>query len=247
MKIDVLTLFPGMIEEPLKHSIVGRACSNGTITIKVHDIRDYATDKHRTVDDIPFGGGAGMVLMAEPLYKAIKAIDPDNRAKKILTDASGYKFDQVSAKKLMLEEWLFIICGHYKGVDERIRQLFDLVEYSVGDYVLTGGEIPALTIIDSVSRLVPGVIKEISSAQSDSFFEGLLGYPEYTQPREFMDLPVPAVLTGGNHEKINNWRLSQSLKKTAARRPDLLENRELDELEMKLLNMEDEDVKSCRK
>ena len=164
MRIDVLTLFPEMIAEPLKHSIMGRAVKNGVMDIQTHNIRDYSTDKHHTVDDTPFGGGSGMVMKSEPLYNAIKAIDPDDKAMKILTDASGYKFDQTTAKKLMLEDWLLIICGHYKGVDERIKELFDLYELSIGDYVLTGGEIPALTIIDAVGRLVPGVIKEISSA-----------------------------------------------------------------------------------
>jgi len=239
-----LTLFPEMITQPLNHSIIGRAVKNGVMNIQAHNIRDYAVDKHHTVDDKPFGGGTGMVMKSEPLYNAIKAIDPDNKAKKILTDASGYKFDQTAAKELMLEDWLLIICGRYKGVDERIKELFDLYELSVGDYVLTGGEIPALTIIDAVGRLVPGVIKEISSAQSDSYFEGLLGYPEYTQPREFMGHFVPEVLTGGNHKHIKRWRLEQSLKKTQTRRPDLLANRELDDEEKILLNLEDKDVEN---
>lgn len=244
MRIDILTLFPEMIKGPLEHSIMGRACANGIMEMYVHNIRDYTTDKHHITDDTPYGGGSGMIMMSEPIYDAIKAIDPDNRSKKILTDASGCQFDQIMAKKMMLEDWLLIICGHYKGVDERIKQLFDIHELSIGDYVLTGGEIPALVIIDAVARLVPGVIKEISSAQTDSFFEGLLGYPEYTQPREFMGLAVPEVLTSGNHELIRKWRLEKSLKKTLARRPDLLENREFDDEEKELLNLEDKDVKS---
>jgi len=244
MRIDILTLFPEMVKVPLAHSIVGRACDSGVMDIHMHNIRDYTADKHRTVDDAPFGGGSGMVMKSEPLYNAIKSIDPDNKAKKILTDASGGRFDQVVAKKLILEDWLLIICGHYKGVDERIKQLYDLYELSIGDYVLTGGEIPAMVIIDAVARLVPGAIKEISSAESDSYFDGLLGYPEYTQPREFMEMSVPEVLTSGNHELIKRWRLQKSLKKTLARRPDLLENRKLDDEEKELLYMEDNDVKS---
>ncbi len=244
MRIDVLSLFPDMITGPLEQSIIGRAVENGIIDLHTHDIRDYATDKHRVVDDTPFGGGAGMVMMVEPLFNAIKAIDPDNKARKIITDASGEKFDQVSAKKLMVEDWLLIICGHYKGVDERIKELFDITEISVGDYVLTGGELPALIIIDSVARLVPGVIKEIDSAQSDAFFEGLLGYPEYTQPREFMGHKVPDELLNGNHERIRQWRLAQSLLRTRSRRPDLLKNKDLDDDEIKLLNLEDRDVKN---
>jgi len=244
MRIDVLSLFPEMITGPLNQSIIGRAIEKGIIDLHAHDIRDYTTDRHRMVDDTPFGGGAGMVMMIEPLYNAIKAIDPDNKARKVITDASGEKFDQTSAKKMMVEDWLIIICGHYKGVDERIKELFDITEISVGDYVLTGGELPALIIIDAVTRLVPGVIKEIDSAQSDAFFEGLLGYPEYTQPREFQGFKVPDVLLNGNHEQIRQWRLAQSLKRTRSRRPDLLENKDLDEEEIKLLNLEDRDVKN---
>ncbi len=244
MRIDVLTLFPEMVSEPLKHSLIGRAIANGIIEFHAHDIRDYATDKHRMVDDTPFGGGAGMVMMVEPLYRAFKAIDPDDESRKIITDASGQRFDQDTAKHLMVEDWLMIICGHYKGVDERIKGLFEMTEISIGDYVLTGGEFPALVIIDAVTRLVPGVIKEIDSAQSDAFFEGLLGYPEYTQPRDFMGHSVPEVLVQGNHERIRQWRLKKSLQRTKENRPDLLENKELDEEEIKLLSLEDRDVKN---
>jgi tRNA (guanine37-N1)-methyltransferase len=244
MKIDVLTLFPDMITGPMRQSLIGRACDKGLIDLKAHNIRDYTTDKHHVVDDLPYGGGTGMVMMVEPLYKAIKAIDPENRAYKIIMDASGDIFDQTSAKKLMLKDWLLIVCGHYKGVDERIKSLFEFAEISVGDYVLTGGEIPALAVIDAVARLLPGVIKEIDSAQSDSYFNGLLGYPEYTRPNNFMGIAVPEVLAGGNHEQIRKWRLGQSLKRTAARRPDLLLNRQLDDEEKMLLSLEDKDVES---
>jgi tRNA (guanine37-N1)-methyltransferase len=244
MKIDVLTLFPDMISAPLKCSILGRACDNGLIDLQVHNIRDYTTDKHHVVDDLPYGGGAGMVMMVEPLFKAIKTIDPQNKARKILTDASGQTFNQTVAKTLMLEQWLLIVCGHYKGVDERIKTLFDFTEISIGDYVLTGGEFPALVIIDAVARLLPGVIKEIDSAQSDSYFNGLLGYPEYTRPNEFEGLAVPDVLTGGNHEQIRKWRLRQSLKRTVSRRPDLLTDRQLDDEEKMLLSLEDKDVEN---
>ena len=247
MRIDVLTLFPEMIDEPLSRSIIGRARDKKIIDLRVHDIRNWATDKHRVVDDTPFGGGAGMVMKVEPLHTAIKEIDPEGQAKIILTDASGERFNQTAAKKLMAEDWLIIICGHYKGIDERLKELFDIIEISIGDYVLTGGEFPALVIIDAVARLVPGVIKDIDSAQSDSYFEGLLGYPEYTQPREFMGREVPEVLTGGNHEQIRRWRLRQALQKTQARRPDLLQDKELDDEEKMLLGLEDKDAKNDRK
>lgn len=244
MRIDVLTLFPGMITEPLKHSLIGRAQDKGVIDIRAHNIRDYTTDKHHVVDDLPYGGGTGMVMMVEPLYKAIKSIDPEDKSYKIIMDASGCLFNQNTAKQLMVKEWLLIVCGHYKGVDERIKKLFTFVELSIGDYVLTGGEIPALAIIDAVVRLFPGVIKEIDSAQSDSYFNGLLGYPEYTRPNSFMGMAVPEVLASGNHEQIRKWRLGQSLKRTVARRPDLLHDRQLDDEEKMLLSLEDKDVES---
>jgi tRNA (guanine37-N1)-methyltransferase len=244
MKIDVLTLFPEMITGPMQQSLLGRASAKGLIELRAHNIRDYTTDKHHVVDDLPYGGGAGMVMMVEPLYKAIRAIDPENKAKKIIMDASGDVFNQTTAKKLMLEDWLLIVCGHYKGVDERIKALFEFTEISVGDYVLTGGEIPALAVIDAVARLLPGVIKEIDSAQSDSYFNGLLGYPEFTRPNEFMGIAVPEVLASGNHEQIRKWRLAQSLKRTAARRPDLLLNRQLDDEEKMILSLEDKNVES---
>lgn len=247
MRIDVLTLFPAMIDGPLNQSIIKKAREKKLIDLRVHDIRGWATNKHQVVDDTPFGGGAGMVMKVEPLYKAIRAIDPENKAKKILTDASGDRFSQTTAKKLMVEQWLLIICGHYKGVDERLKSLFDLAEISIGDYVLTGGEFPALVIIDAVARLVPGIIKDIDSAQTDSYFEGLLGCPEYTQPREFMGLEVPEVLIGGNHEEIRRWRLRQSLIKTLARRPDLLNDRELDDEEKTFLSLEDKHAEDDRK
>jgi tRNA (guanine37-N1)-methyltransferase len=244
MRIDILTLFPEMMTGPLEQSLIGRAREKGLIEIRIFNIRDYTTDKHHVVDDIPYGGGAGMVMMVEPLYKAIKAIDPDNEAFKIIMDASGDVFNQTWAKKLMLKDRLLIVCGHYKGVDERIKSLFDFTEISIGDYVLTGGEIPAMAIIDAVARLLPGVIKEIDSAQSDSYFNGLLGYPEYTRPNSFMGIAVPEVLAGGNHEQIRKWRLEQSLKRTAVRRPDLLLDRQLDDEEKMLLSLEDKDVES---
>ncbi|NLI17126.1 MAG: tRNA (guanosine(37)-N1)-methyltransferase TrmD [candidate division Zixibacteria bacterium] len=244
MRIDILTLFPDMIKEPLKHSLIGRAQDKGILDIRTYNIRDYATDRHHVVDDIPYGGGAGMVMMVEPLYKAIKSIDPDNQSYKIIMDASGELFNQNTAKQLMVKEWLLIVCGHYKGVDERIKSLFKFAEISIGDYVLTGGEIPALAVVDAVARLFPGVIKEIDSAQTDSYFNGLLGYPEYTRPSNFLGMAVPEILTGGNHEQIRKWRLRQSLKRTAARRPDLLLNRQLDDEEKMLLSLEDKDVES---
>jgi len=244
MKIDVLTIFPEMITDTFRHSLIGKAVAAGLLNIQAHDIRKYAPDKHRTVDDTPYGGGTGMVMMVEPLYRAIKAIDPDNRSRKLIMDASGWPFSQKIAKELMLEEWLLIICGHYKGIDERIKQLFEMTEISIGDYVLSGGEIPALVVIDAVCRLVPGVIKEVDSAMSDSYFNGLLGWPEYTRPREFQGISVPDILISGDHEKIRKWRLGQSLNKTKKRRPDLLAACRQDSEISEILDAEDEHVEN---
>lgn len=234
-----MTIFPEMITGTFRHSLIGKAIASGLINIQAHDIRVYANDRHRTVDDMPYGGGPGMVMMVEPLYRAIKAIDPDNRSRKLIMDASGWPFSQKTAKELMLEDWLLIICGHYKGIDERIKQLFEMTEISIGDYVLSGGEIPALVVIDAVCRLVPGVIKEVDSAMSDSYFNGLLGWPEYTRPREFQGLAVPDILISGDHEKIRKWRLAQSLARTKNRRPDLLAACKQDSEISEILDSED--------
>ncbi len=239
-----MTIFPEIITGTFRHSLIGKAVASGLINIQAHDIRAYAADKHRTVDDTPYGGGPGMVMMVEPLYRAIKAIDPENRSRKLIMDASGWPFTQTTAKELMLEEWLMIICGHYKGIDERIKRLFDMTEISIGDYVLSGGEIPAMVVIDSVCRLIPGVIKEVDSAMTDSYFNCLLGWPEYTRPREFQGMVVPEILLSGDHEKIRKWRLGQSLKRTKERRPDLLETARQDWEIGEILDSEDKNAEN---
>ncbi|HVP37476.1 MAG TPA: tRNA (guanosine(37)-N1)-methyltransferase TrmD [Terriglobales bacterium] len=243
MQIDILTIFPNFFTSPLNEGLVKKAKESKLIDIKVTDIRDFTRDKHKSVDDTPFGGGAGMVMMVEPLASALDSIlsgtpAPGNGDKYsiILTSAQGSRFDQEKAKELAQRKRLIIICGHYKGVDERIKLLYNLEELSIGDYVLTGGEIPALVIMDSVIRLIPGFIGNFQSAESDSFYEGLLGYPEYTRPAEFKGLKVPEVLLSGNHEKIRLWRRKEALKKTLEQRPEFLNNIELSKEDRKLLS-----------
>jgi len=238
MHIDILTIFPNFFLSPLNESLIKKAQTNGLIQIKLMDIRDFTKDKHRSVDDTPFGGGAGMVMMVEPLFLALDSIaSPEEKDYHIiLTSAQGKKFDQEKAFELSQKEHLIIICGHYKGIDERIKSLYDLEELSIGDYVLTGGELPALVILDSLVRLIPGFLGNFQSAETDSFYEGLLGYPEYTRPAEFKDLKVPEVLLSGNHEKIRLWRKKEALKKTLEQRLDLLEKKILSPEEKKLLS-----------
>ncbi len=196
------------------------------LRLRVHNIREFAEDKHKTVDDAPFGGGGGMVMKLEPLCRALDSIrDQDEerfRSTIILTTPQGEKFSQRKAQELSLKDGLIIICGHYKGTDDRLKMLYPVEEVSVGDYVLTGGEIPALVVIDAVARLLPGVLGDFESAQTDSFFEGILGPPVYTRPAEFRGLGVPEVLLSGDHEQIKMWRRKQALKRTLHRRPDLL-------------------------
>lgn len=196
------------------------------LRLRVHNIREFAEDKHKTVDDAPFGGGGGMVMKLEPLCRALDSIrDQDEerfRSTIILTTPQGEKFSQRKAQELSLKDGLIIICGHYKGTDDRLKMLYPVEEVSVGDYVLTGGEIPALVVIDAVARLLPGVLGDFESAQTDSFFEGILGPPVYTRPAEFRGLGVPEVLLSGDHEEIKMWRRKQALKRTLHRRPDLL-------------------------
>lgn len=232
MRIDVLSLFPDMFKPTLGQSIVGRAQDDGFLDIHVTDFRHFTTDKHNHVDDAPFGGGAGMLLQAQPIFDAMAAIDEESqkencpKGRVILMDPAGRKFDQDYAQELAQEEHLTFICGHYEGYDERIRQLIT-DEASLGDYVLTGGELAAMVMIDATVRFVPGVLGNMSSSMGDSFSNGLLEYPQYTRPAEFRGMKVPEVLTSGNHERIRQWRMYQSLKRTWERRPDLIEQAKL--------------------
>ena len=231
MRIDILSLFPDMFQATLGESIIGRAQEDGFLDINVTDFRNYTTDKHNHVDDAPFGGGAGMLLQAQPIYDAMDAIDKEiegkyQRGRVILMDPAGRKFDQKYAQELSQEEHLTFICGHYEGYDERIRNLVT-DEASLGDYVLTGGELAAMVMIDATVRFVPGVLGNQASPMGDSFSNGLLEYPQYTRPADFRGMKVPEVLTSGNHQKIKEWRMKESLRRTLERRPDLLESANL--------------------
>lgn len=220
MKIDVLTLFPDMFNNIFSESIIKRALDNNLVEINIHNIRDYSKDPHKKVDDTPYGGGAGMVLMCQPIFDAVKALRRDN-SKVILLTPSGKLYKQSIALDLSKEKHLILICGHYEGFDERIKTICDL-ELSIGDYILTGGEIPAMVIIDSITRLIDGVIRK-ESYENESFTDNLLDYPTYTKPRVYEGLSVPDVLVNGNHEKINKWRREQQIEMTKKNRPDLLE------------------------
>ncbi len=220
MKIDILTLFPKMFDGFLTESIIGRAIQSKQVTINIHNIRDYSTDKHKKVDDYGYGGGAGMVLMPEPIFLAVDDIKTDDSTIILLTP-QGVKYNQKEAKKLVLKKHLIIICGHYEGFDERIRALAD-IEYSIGDYILTGGELASMVITDSVTRLIDGVIEK-ESYENDTFENNLLDYPVYTHPKEYRGMSVPDVLLSGHHENIKKWRYAEQVKRTKERRPDLLE------------------------
>ncbi|MDY2964414.1 tRNA (guanosine(37)-N1)-methyltransferase TrmD [Streptococcus dysgalactiae] len=231
MKIDILTLFPEMFA-PLEHSIVGKAKEKGLLDIHYHNFRDYA-EKARHVDDEPYGGGQGMLLRAQPIFDTIEHIQAQ-KPRIILLDPAGKPFTQAYAEELALEEELIFICGHYEGYDERIKTLVT-DEISLGDFVLTGGELAAMTMVDATVRLIPNVIGKESSHQDDSFSSGLLEYPQYTRPYDYRGMTVPDVLMSGHHERIRLWRLEESLRKTYLRRPDLLERYEFSEEERNLL------------
>ena len=220
MKIDILTLFPNMFDGFINKSIIKRAIEANKVEINIYNIRDYSKDPHKKVDDYGFGGGAGMVLMPQPIFDAVESLRDEN-SKVILMTPQGIKYNQKCAYKLSKEKHLIIICGHYEGFDERIRTIVDM-EISIGDYVLTGGEIPAMAISDSIIRLLDGVIEEESHLK-DSFNNNLLDYPVYTHPADFRGMKVPDVLLSGHHANIDNWRLNEQLKRTKERRPDLLE------------------------
>lgn len=236
MKIDILSLFPEMFKGPLTQSIVGKAIEKQLLDVEVTDFRDYTTNKQRHVDDAPYGGGAGMLLQAQPIYDALDAIAAknDGLGKVILLDPAGRKFDQKVAEELSQEKHLTFICGHYEGYDERIRERVT-DEISLGDFVLTGGELGAMVVIDATVRLLPDVLGNRESALGDSFSMDLLEYPQYTRPADFRGMKVPEVLTSGNHQKIAEWRNKEALRRTYERRPDLLENYELSAQEEKWL------------
>lgn len=220
MKITVLTLFPEMFA-PLKESIIGRAEKSGKIQIEIVNIRDYADNKHFKCDDYPFGGGAGMVMMPQPIGSAILAVDPGHGARRIFLSPRGAVFKQSKVFELLEYEHIVLLCGHYEGVDERVTDLYIDEEISIGDYVLTGGELPAMVVCDCVARYVEGVISD-GSLVDESFSDGLLEYPQYTRPAEYCGLKVPEVLLSGDHKKIDEWRKKQSVALTKKRRPDLL-------------------------
>ena len=221
MRIDILTLFPEMFDCVLSASMLGRAQAGGLIDIRVHNIRDYTDNKHRKADDYPFGGGAGLVMMAQPIYDCMDAVLEGQKARRILLTPRGKTLNQTIAKTLSSEERLVLLCGHYEGVDERVMEIID-DEISIGDYVLTGGELPAMVLVDCVSRLIPGVLGSEESAADESFSENLLEYPQYTRPANFRGMEVPEILLNGHHAKIQAWRQEQARLKTALNRPDLL-------------------------
>lgn len=241
MKIDILTLFPEMFDGPFGSSIIKRAREKGLLDITMTNIRDFTHDKHRIVDDYPFGGGAGMVMKPEPIFEAVECVKSNSPVQDplvILLCPQGKVFDQEMAKQLAEEKHLIFICGHYEGVDERVKvQLVDY-EISIGDFVLTGGELPAMVITDAVARMIPGVLGEEESFVTDSFFDGLLGFPQYTRPREYNGMKVPDVLLSGDHAKIREWRRKMSLMRTLKRRPDLIKWTDLPERDKKLLGTE---------
>lgn len=231
MRIDILTLFPAMFRGPFQESIIKRAIDKGLIEIEFHNIRDFSTDRHHTVDDAPYGGGPGMVMKPDPVFAAVESLDLPPETPVVLLSPQGRLFNQRMAEDLASQDRLVLVCGHYEGVDERIREHLITDEISIGDYILTGGEIPAMVLVDAVARLVPGVLGSEESITTDSLSSGLLQFPLYTRPADFRGWKVPEILLSGNHQEIARWRRKQSLQRTAERRPELLEVAELSDKE----------------
>lgn len=235
MRIDYLTLFPEMFEGVLNHSILKRAQDKGMLAVNTVNFRDYAENKHNQVDDYPFGGGQGMVLKPEPIFNALESLQQTSETRVVLMCPQGEPFTQEKAQELSEAEHLVFICGHYEGYDERIREHLVTDEISIGDYVLTGGELPAMTMTDAIVRLIPGVLGNQQSHEDDSFQDGLLEFPQYTRPREYRGMNVPEVLLSGNHARIDAWRREQKLLRTYRNRPDLLDKAELTEQDQDIL------------
>ncbi len=242
MKIDILTLFPEMFEGPLKESIIGKAAGNGVVKIETHDIRQFTRDRHGQADDRPYGGGPGMVMKPEPVFEAVEYITGretcrsiDRRVRIIFMSPQGETFTQEKAGELAEERHLIFICGHYEGIDERVGEKLATDEISIGDYVLTGGELAAMVVVDAVVRLLPGALGAEDSARKDSFSEKLLDYPHYTRPAVYRGMEVPGVLLSGNHGEIDKWRRQEALRRTLSRRPDLIEKADLSEEDKEFL------------
>ena len=235
MRIDVLALFPEIIAPALKTGILKRVQDTERLTVDLHNLRDWTTDKHKSVDDYPYGGGAGMILKPEPIFSAIAALNPKVNAHVIYLTPQGIPLTQAVVESLSLETHLILLCGRYKGVDERVRERLVTTEISIGDYVLSGGEIAALVLVDAIGRVLPGALGDYESAHVDSFSHELLDHPHYTRPAEFAGVSVPEVLLSGHHENIEKWRYVEALKRTAKCRPDLLQKLELSEEDTKIL------------
>jgi tRNA (guanine37-N1)-methyltransferase len=238
MKFDIVTIFPRMVEAGLAEGVISRGVERGLLDIKVHDLREYTVDRHRSVDDVPYGGGPGMVMKPEPLARAVEDIrarrgDPDTV---VLLSPQGRRFTQGEAARMSALRHVALLCGRYEGMDERIRTLVATEELSIGDYVLSGGELPALVIVDAISRLVPGVVGDTRSVEEDSFSRGLLDYPHYTRPSEFSGAKVPEVLMSGHHEQVRRWRKKTAIQRTLERRPELLDTAAMDDEERALLD-----------
>jgi tRNA (guanine37-N1)-methyltransferase len=228
MEFDIITAFPAMFEGPLSHSIVKRARDKGLVEVRLHDLRRFATDRHRKVDDVPYGGGGGMILLPGPLFAAVESIKerhPAVASRTILLCPQGTRYDQEQARRLRDNDRLILICGHYEGVDERVREHLADESISIGDYVLTGGEIPAMVLVDSLTRLLPGALGDQEAAERDTFSKEGFDYPQYTRPADFRGFKVPEVLLSGNHERIAAWRMTRAQEETARKRPDLLKPR----------------------
>ncbi len=245
MKIDILTLFPHMFEAPLGESIIGRAREKEILNIQVHNIRDHSEDKHNRVDDYPYGGGAGMVMQPQPIFNAFEFVGVE-KARVIYMSPKGKTFHQDMAITLSKEEHLVFLCGHYEGVDQRVLDYWVTDEISIGDYVLTGGELPAMVVIDAIARMIPGVLSQSESFIDESFYSGLLEYPQYTRPSEYRGIKVPKTLLSGNHKNIETWRKTEAIKLTIQNRPDLLEKyiqkTELSEKEKQMIRKLIEDL-----
>ena len=236
MKVDVLALFPDIIAPALRTGIIKRVQDHEKININLYNLRDWATDKHSTVDDYPYGGGAGMILKPEPIFAAVEALNPNSDAQILYLTPQATPLTQPLVEALSLETHIIVLCGRYKGIDERVRDKLVTKEISIGDYILSGGEIPALVLIDAIARVLPGALGDYESAHDDSFSKDLLDHPHYTRPAEYAGIKVPDVLLTGHHENIEKWRHAEAIKRTAQRRPDLLENIELTDEEAAILD-----------